>query len=647
MRNAGAWYPTRRNAYETVLGKRRFSITRKVVSVALLVALVPMVLAGAVMYTVARHSLESQTLQNLHTLADVEAKQYAAALGQGGPSAVREAATLRFGASGEAFAVHRDGDRITTASPLRFGAGTPSRLEAGALGTPESVSSEATDYRGNTVLAVTRQFAPGWGLVVKIDRSEAFAPIAVLRNVFLFLGVLTALLVLLLASVLGRLMTRPVRELTRTVRAFSAGRLSSRSRVRSADEMGELSQTFNAMADQLQEAQRGLQAQVREKTAQLSENLKELGREKRRLVRAKGRVEAFLHAVSDGLVVVDRHGVVVTVNRAFERMLGWRKQDVIGRHISEVYSAYTEDGRKLSFSRRPVGRALKSGKTVRSDRYFLMRRDGTRFRMETSAAAFTHRGKVRGAVAIFQDINERWALQQRQQQFVSTASHELRTPLTALMGYLSMARGDEGDTARFTERAFAAAQRLGRLVEDLLQSTRLDHDKLVFKLTVVDPAAVIRGELETLRTMFDRKEVDLRHEDRLPPTARIRVDRDRFAQVVVNVLDNALKYTPSGGQVTLTTQATRQRVLVVISDTGVGIKPENLKRIFEKFYREDNKLSVAAGGSGLGLSITKELVERQGGTLTVASSPESGTTVRLSFKRVAKPAVVKSETVRA
>ncbi|MDP9211676.1 MAG: ATP-binding protein [bacterium] len=611
-------------------------------------ALVSMALAGSVMYLVVRHSLETQTLQNLHTIADVKEQHYGDMLERGGAAAIREAEPPEFGATGETYVVRQDGERTIAVTPLRFEGEQGAGLGTWALGAGETVAPSVQDYRGRSVLAVTRQLAPGWRLVAKIDRAEAFAPVDVIRNIFLALGIMAAVLVLLLASFFGRLITQPIRGLTRAVRSFSRGNLWSRARVHSADEIGELSETFNVMAEQLERAQHGLEAQVQEKTARLFENLKELRQEKKRLTRSKARTEAFLEAVSDGLVVIERDGTIVMVNQAFERMLGWRKEEVIGRHVSQVYSAYTEDGQALPFSKRPVGRALKTGNTVRSDRYLMIRRDGSRFRMETSATPIMHNDRVKGAVAIFRDISDRWALQQRQQQFVSTASHELRTPLTALMGYLSMARGDQGDTARFTDRAFSAAQRLGRLVEDLLQITRLDHNKLAFDLTPVDPASVIRGELETLRTMFDRKEVELRFENRIPADARIRIDRDRFAQIIVNLLDNALKYTPSGGKVSLTTETAEERIVIEIRDTGIGIKPENLERIFEKFYREQNELSVAAGGSGLGLTITKELVERQGGMLTIASTPEAGTTVRLTFKRAADSVTpVESETIGA
>ncbi|MEX1113253.1 MAG: HAMP domain-containing protein, partial [Patescibacteria group bacterium] len=253
-----------------MLGKLKLTITRKVVGLALVVALVSMALAGSVMYLVVRHSLETQTIQNLHTIADIEEQRYGALLETGGAGAVREAAPPAFGATGETFVVRKDGSAAVSVTPLRFDSGTQgTELGTQALNAGEAVFPSVTDYRGNTVLAVTRQFAPGWGLVAKIDRAEAFAPVGVIRNIFLVLGATASILVLLLASFFGRVITHPVRGLTRAVRSFSRGNLRSRARVHSSDEIGELSETFNVMAEQLERAQHGLEAQVQEKTARL------------------------------------------------------------------------------------------------------------------------------------------------------------------------------------------------------------------------------------------------------------------------------------------------------------------------------------------------------------------------------------------
>ncbi|HEY8108467.1 MAG TPA: ATP-binding protein [Patescibacteria group bacterium] len=620
-------------------------ITQKTIGLSLLVALVPLAIAGALLYAVTRHSLQTQTLENLYTIADVEANRYAAELRTSGPGALKDVPLPEFGATGEAYVIREQDGVATLVTPRRFAVdGDTSPIGIRALAQPESTDGNATDYRGREVLAVTRQFAPGWALVVKIDRAEALTPVRVIRNTFLILGAVITLLVAALSAALGRWMTRPIRELTAIARSFRQGKLRRRAEVRSRDEVGELAEAFNQMAGRLERSDRDLSQKVKAQTRLLSRNVEELRKQKRRAERAKARAEAFLQAVGDALLVVDTEGKIVMVNRKFEQLLGWSREEAIGKQLTEVCHTENEQGRRLPRSQRPVIRALSGRRAVQSGRYFLRRRDGTRFCYETSAAPIVWQGKPAGAVAIFRNIDDRRALQRRQQQFISMASHELRTPLTALMGYLSMAEQQPESAPRFTERAFKAAQRLGRLVEDLLYATKIDHDKLPVTLTRFNPSAALWGEVETLQTMFDRKEITLAFEDRLDPEDRIRADKDKYVQVVVNLLDNALKYTPSGGYVTVSVETAGRDVVTMVSDTGVGIRQRNLHKVFDKFYREENKLSIAAGGAGLGLPIAKDLVERQGGKLEIDSRPDAGTTVRLRFarsvSRTRKPAKV-------
>ncbi len=223
----------------------------------------------------------------------------------------------------------------------------------------------------------------------------------------------------------------------------------------------------------------------------------------------------------------------------------------------------------------------------------------------------------------------------RQREFISIASHELRTPLTALTGYLALAMStaDPEQSREFVDRAYKASQRLTTLVEDLLQVARIEEDRTPFHPTAVHPDEAIQEILDDLRTAVDRKQIRMTLKGELTKRDVIRVDRTKFCQVLRNVLDNAIKYTPAGGRVAVATRVRDRMVQVRIRDWGIGIDAENLEKIFDKFFREYTELSAAAGGTGLGLFITKQLVERQGGTLQVRSRRGEGTTVTVSFPR--------------
>nr|BBH85535.1 two-component sensor histidine kinase [Thermosporothrix sp. COM3] len=227
---------------------------------------------------------------------------------------------------------------------------------------------------------------------------------------------------------------------------------------------------------------------------------------------------------------------------------------------------------------------------------------------------------------------------QRQKQFVSDVSHELRTPLTALSGSLEMLligadRGDIGATRRLAKGMYVEVQRMHRLVEDLLSLTRLDAKKLKLRLEAFE-----------LQTVFSRifqqaQQLATGHEIRCsiaPDTPQVYADRDRLQQVLLNIVDNALKFTPSDGQVELTAASGKQgEVVIAVRDTGQGIPAEALPFIFDRLYRVDPSRSRPfrqGSGNGLGLAIAKELIEAQKGSIQVESTPGKGTTFTLLLR---------------
>lgn len=225
---------------------------------------------------------------------------------------------------------------------------------------------------------------------------------------------------------------------------------------------------------------------------------------------------------------------------------------------------------------------------------------------------------------------------QRQKRFVADASHELRTPLTALSGSLEMLMmgADQGnvEAARHLTRGmYAEVQRMNRMVEDLLVLTRLDDGKVALREESVDAGSVVLTVYEQAMHLARGQELTCLVEPDLP---HIRADKDRLQQVILNLVENALKFTPSDGQVELQARATQHTLEITIRDTGAGIPPEALPHVFERFYRADparSRQPQQRGGNGLGLAIAKELIEAQGGTIDIKSAPGQGTVVTICF----------------
>jgi two-component system sensor histidine kinase VicK len=241
-----------------------------------------------------------------------------------------------------------------------------------------------------------------------------------------------------------------------------------------------------------------------------------------------------------------------------------------------------------------------------------------------------------GCVYSLRDVTAERELERARSDFLATASHELRTPLAAVYGASrTLRRSDVGmsDDQReaFLEMIEREAERLRTVTNQLLVAGRLDADRLELAEDVVDVASVAETSLEAVRLAAPETiALELRAEESPLPA---RADHDMLRQVLANLLDNAVKYSPDGGTVALTSRAAGRFVEIAVADQGIGIPPEAQARVFEKFFRADPNLSRGVGGTGLGLYIAKELVDRMGGELALDSTAGRGTTVTVRLQR--------------
>jgi two-component system phosphate regulon sensor histidine kinase PhoR len=249
-----------------------------------------------------------------------------------------------------------------------------------------------------------------------------------------------------------------------------------------------------------------------------------------------------------------------------------------------------------------------------------------------------------GVVMVLHDVTELRRLEQVRTEFVANVSHELRTPLTAIQGYLetllSGALEEQENAQRFLEIVFRHTERLGRLLNDLTDLSNIELGRVSLKLAPTRLDEAVDAVLAIMSAKAKSGTVDLRSE--LPrDLPLVLADRDRLVQILLNLVDNAIKYTPEGGQVTVRVQEPDQgHIEIDVIDNGVGIPPADLPRITERFYRVDKARSRELGGTGLGLAIVKHLVFAHNGLLRIESEPGRGTTVRVWLSR-AEPAAAK------
>jgi two-component system phosphate regulon sensor histidine kinase PhoR len=243
---------------------------------------------------------------------------------------------------------------------------------------------------------------------------------------------------------------------------------------------------------------------------------------------------------------------------------------------------------------------------------------------------------VEGVVYAFRDLTSERALDEAKTEFVATVSHELRTPMAGIYGAAQTLLREDVEISAENRRMLLEiianqAVRLTQITEEVLIASRLDRGELPVERERVDVVELAAETVEQMRAHLpETTTVELELESELPQAS---ADRDRLQQVLVNLLDNAIKYSPQGGQVTLALKAETDAVRISVIDPGLGIPPAEQQRVFEKFYRLDTQLTRAGGGTGLGLYITRELVRRMGGTIAVSSEPGVGSTFTVELPR--------------
>jgi two-component system phosphate regulon sensor histidine kinase PhoR len=337
----------------------------------------------------------------------------------------------------------------------------------------------------------------------------------------------------------------------------------------------------------------------------------ELGRRVDSLARDRARMEAILASMTEGVLVVDEQGRLQLVNAAARRMLKLETGAINHSYVQAIrHPGIVEH----------IGRALAGADTGPLE--LSVTRDATRTLVAQVAPVIA---AGRGAVLVLHDITDLRRADQIRRDFVANVSHELRTPLTAIKGYAE-ALIDEPDGAdgqrRFVEIIHRHATRMERLVKDLLRLARLDAGQEIVEWAPCDVAGLVNGIVADFEPMVGKKRQTLSAHVG-PGAARLVTDAAKLHDIVRNLVENAVSYTPEGGAIEVRAVATAGGLRLSVADTGPGIAPEEVGRVFERFYRVD-KSRARPGGTGLGLSIVKHLVHVLGGEVTVENQASGG-----------------------
>lgn len=411
----------------------------------------------------------------------------------------------------------------------------------------------------------------------------------------------TILIALLFSYVLSNLTTRPLRDMADAAARIGHGGNKAKITVVSNDEIGMLAGVLNDMSERIEDQVRCLSAE-------------------------KQRLDTILRSMGEGVMVSDPDGVITLVNPAFRRLFSivgeveGKKLVEISRH-PDLQEAFNDLGKP------DVNELIREISIQPNDCTLL-----------THWVPLEVDGVRQGIVAVFHDISDLKKAENMRRDFVANVSHELRTPVTIIKGYAETLldgamSSDPARALRFVEIISNHSDRLTNLINDILTLSSLETKEAFIELNPLDVSGTISKACMLLQGRAAQKKIAIINESVGGALPRVMADQGRLEQVVVNLLENAIKYTPESGTIRLFTEDDAAFVKVSVADTGIGIPYKDLPRIFERFYRVDEARTREQGGTGLGLAIVKHIVQLHGGNVAVTSEPGQGTMFSFTLKK--------------
>jgi two-component system phosphate regulon sensor histidine kinase PhoR len=407
----------------------------------------------------------------------------------------------------------------------------------------------------------------------------------------ILIGLLFALvLAFVLGSVVAGNTIRPVSRMTQVSRRFSEGDFSRRIIQSPKDEIGELADTLNKMAQDIED------------------KIKEIKTQNQKLA-------AIFNSMIEGVIVVDKNGHIISINPTVEKMFGILKKDAEGK-------AFLETVRNNDISE-VISAVLKKGQGTSAELVLIY---PIRKIFEVNATPIFDNNNVTGCLVVIHDITEIRKLETIRSDFIANVSHELKTPLTSIKGFIETllegALDDKENNRNFLEIIHEHAERLNNLVNDLLSLSHLESKEITLENKDISLRQLVEGVILGFNAQLRKKNIEVKNE--LPAGLSVKADKNRVEQVFTNLIDNAIKFNKDKGFIKIYSHDVNGKVKIIVEDSGIGIPEKDIPRIFERFYRVDKARSRELGGTGLGLSIVKHIVELHGGIVGVESIEDFG-----------------------
>lgn len=442
---------------------------------------------------------------------------------------------------------------------------------------------------------------------VKANMETVYDSINSVVVIFATASLIATAIGMALAIVISRAITRPIDEMKKQTSRIARGDYSGQVRIYGQDELGQLAQAVNNLSVKIEEAQESSEAERR-------------------------RLDSVLSHMSDGVIATDRRGNITIINEMASEDLNVNPDEVIGRSILDVLDIRSQ------YTLREI--------LENQDEIILDLSDAEHEQILNAYFSLIQResGFISGLVCVLHDVTEQQKIDRERRQFVSNVSHELRTPLTSMRSYIEAlndgAWKDPEVAPQFLKVTQDENDRMIRMINDLLSLSRMDSGRLQLELELVNLNELFNYILNRFDMMLDKDNNDTRDTKTKNYTIKrdftkrdlwVEIDTDKFIQVVDNIMNNAIKYSPDGGVITCRLLETHNHVILSITDQGLGIPKKDLNHVFDRFFRVDKARSRAQGGTGLGLAISKEVIALHHGKIWVDSIEGKGSTFYISL----------------
>ncbi len=439
-------------------------------------------------------------------------------------------------------------------------------------------------------------------LYVKSDIEQKYTEIGNTALIFFSASLIAGLISIVVALLVARSITKPIKEMQKQAIRIAQGDYSEKVDVQGHDELSQLAETFNKLSDRVEDAQDTMEAE-------------------------RNRLDSVLTHMTDGVIATDRRGKVITINEMALSLLDTTSEQAIGQSILTLLDLDEEYTlRKLLET--PEEILLERSKSDSAEDQLTLRSDFAMIRRES--------GFISGLVVVIHDVTEQEKTAEERRQFVSNVSHELRTPLTSVRSYLEAleegAWQDKNIAPEFIHVTLGETDRMIRMINDLLNLSRMDSGVQQMELELVNFNELVGYALDRFDMMVNSQKKNYRIVREF--TERdlwVEIDTDKIMQVIDNIMNNAIKYSPDGGKIEVHLIETHNNVVLSISDEGLGIPKKDLEKVFERFYRVDKARARKQGGTGLGLAISKEVMKAHQGQIWVESIEGKGSTFYISL----------------